>query len=50
MRLCQRCRKEFKPNRSWQRYCSDECRVEDIADPLCPHCGKTREGKELGVA
>jgi hypothetical protein len=25
MRVCQRCKTEYIPNRSWQRFCTDEC-------------------------
>lgn len=28
MKICEWCQREFLPNRRWQRFCTNACRVE----------------------
>jgi len=28
MKICEQCNKEFQPNKSWSKFCSEECRKQ----------------------
>lgn len=44
MAVCKHCGKEFKPKKTYQKFCSDACRKRDFAD------AKLRERKEARQA